>query len=260
MVRCAALRPALAASDAGRDRRELPCRRRDRGAAAGQADLAGALPPLRGGACLHPRRHSHRAHRRRHAIAMQAGDYVCFPGRAEGRALPDQRRACDLPLRDRRREQSERGRGLHRFQQGAGARRWAGARSSTWRRRRGYWDGEDTGLPKGQSPPPRCGSRCPSRRSRPSRRSLSHDVAWEERRGHALRRSLRHLTRAAVGEDYHVGMLIEAPAPGMRLCAAALPHAGGGARPGPRRAGDAAARRRAPRDAGRATMSASRPA
>ena len=28
----------------------------------------------------------------------------------------------------------------------------------------------------------------------------------------------RHLTYAAVGRDYRVGMLIEAPAPGMRLC------------------------------------------
>ena len=44
------------------------------------------------------------------------------------------------------------------------------------------------------------------------------DVAWEETSvGSRFGGRTRHLTRAAVGERYHVGVLIEAPEPGMRL-------------------------------------------
>ena len=55
------------------------------------------------------------------AHPMQAGDYVCFPaGQKAGHCLVNES-ACTLPLRDRGRAQSERGRGLYRLQQGAGA-------------------------------------------------------------------------------------------------------------------------------------------
>ena len=44
------------------------------------------------------------------------------------------------------------------------------------------------------------------------------DVPWEETSvGSRFGGRVRHLTNAAVGERYHVGVLIEAPAPGMRL-------------------------------------------
>lgn len=46
----------------------------------------------------------------------------------------------------------------------------------------------------------------------------SHDVAWTERpHGKGFVDRNKHLTYAAVGEDYHVGVLIEGPPPGMRL-------------------------------------------
>ena len=45
----------------------------------------------------------------------------------------------------------------------------------------------------------------------------AHDVAWDEwRLGPGFVDRNRHLTRAAVGETYRVGILIEGPPPGMR--------------------------------------------
>jgi uncharacterized cupin superfamily protein len=84
--------------------------------------------------------------------------------------------------------------------------------------RRSYWDGENTGLPKGEIPPPDTVGTAPEVPVKPNPPISSHDVAWEDTRegtrfgGHA-----KHLTYAAVGTNYHVGILIEAPAPGMRL-------------------------------------------
>ena len=84
--------------------------------------------------------------------------------------------------------------------------------------RRGYWDGEETGLPPGQSPADDAADEVPESPVEPSRRSPSADVPWEETSvGSRFGGRVRHLTYAAVGERYHVGVLIEAPAPGMRL-------------------------------------------
>jgi uncharacterized cupin superfamily protein len=83
---------------------------------------------------------------------------------------------------------------------------------------RGYWDGEDTGLPKGEVPPADAAGIAPEEPVKPKPPVSSHHVAWHERclaPGFVDRN--KHLTCAAVGEDYHVGMLIEGPRPGMRL-------------------------------------------
>jgi uncharacterized cupin superfamily protein len=81
---------------------------------------------------------------------------------------------------------------------------------------RGYWDGEDTGLAKGEVPPADAVEIAPEAPVRPP--ISSHDVAWHERRlAPAFVDRNKHLTHAAVGEDYHVGILIEGPPPGMRL-------------------------------------------
>src|SRR3546814_19410335 len=48
----------------------------------------------------------------------------------------------------------------------------------------------------------------------------SGDVAWNDEGPPASTRfggRSKHLTSAAVGENYHVGLLIESPAPGKRL-------------------------------------------
>jgi uncharacterized cupin superfamily protein len=86
--------------------------------------------------------------------------------------------------------------------------------------RRGYWDGENTGLPQGEAPPSAAAGDATAAAVKPKPPISSRDVAWnEEGPGEGTRFGGRskHLTFAAVGADYHVGMLIEAPAPGRRL-------------------------------------------
>jgi uncharacterized cupin superfamily protein len=87
--------------------------------------------------------------------------------------------------------------------------------------RRGYWDGEDTGQPPGQSViASSYADPAPETEVKPYPPISSLEVPWEEQAPEGTRFGGRakHLTYAAVGrDDYHVGVLIEAPAPGMRL-------------------------------------------
>ncbi|MDY0871974.1 cupin domain-containing protein [Dongia rigui] len=83
--------------------------------------------------------------------------------------------------------------------------------------RRHYWDGEDTGLPAGQrsqaSPAPALQSA-----DRPHPPINMRDIAWEDQQIDArFGGQAKHLTMAAVGRSYHVGVMIEAPGPGQRL-------------------------------------------
>jgi uncharacterized cupin superfamily protein len=84
---------------------------------------------------------------------------------------------------------------------------------------RGYWDGEETGLPPGEAPPADAAD--PEAPVRPRPPIASDAVPWHD---DGLAGSTRfggrskHLTHAAVGAGYHVGVLIESPAPGRRLC------------------------------------------
>lgn len=83
---------------------------------------------------------------------------------------------------------------------------------------RGYWDGEDTGLPEGQTAPADDMGLAPVAPFNPKLPISSQDVAWET--SHESERfggRAKHLTYAAVGRDYRVGMLIESPAPGKCL-------------------------------------------
>jgi uncharacterized cupin superfamily protein len=85
---------------------------------------------------------------------------------------------------------------------------------------RDYWDGENTGLPQGEAPPSAAESAAPEGPVKPKAPISSQGVAWNEEGAPGSTRfggRSKHLTYAAVGADYHVGMLIEAPAPGMRL-------------------------------------------
>lgn len=82
---------------------------------------------------------------------------------------------------------------------------------------RGYWEGENTGLPDGQVPPDDMGLASVASFT-PKLPVSSHDIPWEA--SHESERfggRAKHLTYAAVGRHYHVGMLIESPAPGKRL-------------------------------------------
>jgi uncharacterized cupin superfamily protein len=85
---------------------------------------------------------------------------------------------------------------------------------------RGYWDGENTGLAAGAIPPSHIVEKPTTSPVKPRPPISSHDVAWTEEgpgSGTKLGGRSKHLTHAAIGEDYHVGMLIESPAPGRRL-------------------------------------------
>lgn len=86
---------------------------------------------------------------------------------------------------------------------------------------RGYWDGENTGLPAGTIAPSHIVEKPIGADTKPKRPISSHDVAWNEEgpgTGTRFGGRSKHLTYAAIGEGYHVGMLIESPAPGRRLC------------------------------------------
>jgi uncharacterized cupin superfamily protein len=84
---------------------------------------------------------------------------------------------------------------------------------------RGYWDGEDTGLPPGVAPP--ADAATPEAPVRPRPPIASDAVDWHDEGvvgSTAFGGRSKHLTYAAVGQGYHVGVLIESPAPGRRLC------------------------------------------
>jgi uncharacterized cupin superfamily protein len=85
---------------------------------------------------------------------------------------------------------------------------------------RGYWDGEDTGLPEEESPYSDAALIASEAPDRPKTPISSDEVEWNvEGEGPRFGGRSKHLTCAALGSgDYHVGMLIESPAPGMRLC------------------------------------------
>ena len=86
---------------------------------------------------------------------------------------------------------------------------------------RGYWDGENTGFPAGTIAPSHIVEKPIQAADKPKPPISSHDVAWNEEgpgSGTKFGGRSKHLTYAAIGEDYHVGMLIESPAPGQRLC------------------------------------------
>jgi uncharacterized cupin superfamily protein len=85
---------------------------------------------------------------------------------------------------------------------------------------RGYWDGEATGLPAGTTAPSHIVAKPIQQDARPKPPIFAHAVAWNEEgpgTGTRFGGRSKHLTAAAVGEDYHVGVLIESPAPGRRL-------------------------------------------
>jgi uncharacterized cupin superfamily protein len=84
---------------------------------------------------------------------------------------------------------------------------------------RNYWDDENTGLPQGQVPPADGKVEADDPNLKPKPPISSDTVAWEDSfSADKFGGRAKHLTFAAVGQGYHVGMLIESPAPGKRLC------------------------------------------
>lgn len=150
---------------------------------------------------------------------MKAGDYVCFPaGQKAGHCLINNSGATCRYLIVGERNPNEVV--VYTDSQKVLVRALGRRAIFDLAARRDYWDGENTGLPKGQLPPSDAADSAPEAPVKPSPPISSHEMAWEEEdapEGTRFGGHLKHLTYAAVGSNYHVGMLIEAPAPGRRL-------------------------------------------
>jgi len=153
------------------------------------------------------------------AFGMTTGDYVCFPaGRKAGHCLVNMSGAtCRyLIVGERKPNEVVVYTDSRKVLVRALGRRAIFDLAAT----RGYWDGEDTGLPEGEIPPSDRDLEAVEERVEPVRPISSKDVAWRmEGEGPRFGGTSKHLTDAALGSGgYNVGVLIEAPAPGMRLC------------------------------------------
>lgn len=150
--------------------------------------------------------------------AMRAGDYACFPaGQAAGHCLVNEGGApCRYVIVGERNPNEV---AVYTDSNKVLVRALGRRTILDLAARRGYWHGEDTGLPAGTAPPDDA-AEAPGAPIEPYAPISAHDVAWnEEGPGEGTRfggRS-RHLTRAAVGATYRVGVVIEAPEPGRRL-------------------------------------------
>lgn len=84
---------------------------------------------------------------------------------------------------------------------------------------RNYWDDEKTGLAAGVQPPADGEIHLDEPGLKPKPPIASDSVAWEDSfAAEKFGGQAKHLTHAAVAEGWHVGMVIESPAPGKRLC------------------------------------------
>lgn len=149
---------------------------------------------------------------------MKAGDYVCFPaGQKAGHCLiNDSDAVCRYVIVGERNPNEV---VVYTDSRKVLARALGRRAIFELSAMRGYWDGEDTGLPAGEAPPSDAvDSGLELTAGSPHPPISLHDAPWEEmREGARFGGRDKHLTRMAVGRDYRVGMRIEAPAPGMRL-------------------------------------------
>jgi uncharacterized cupin superfamily protein len=148
---------------------------------------------------------------------MMAGDYVCFPaGQKAGHCLVNNSGAtCRYVIVGERNPNEV---AVYTDSNKVLVRALGRSAIFDLAATRGYWDGEETGLPKGEIPPTDAVRIAPAAPERPHPPISSDHLAWEETsEGTRFGGRAKHLTYAAVGGHYHVGVLIEAPAPGMRL-------------------------------------------
>jgi len=148
---------------------------------------------------------------------MKAGDYVCFPaGQKAGHCLINTSEAvCRYVIVGERNPNevavyTDSNKVLVR----ALGRRAMLDLAAT----RGYWDGEETGLPAGQAAPREI-SPPPAPAANPKSPISFESVPWEPwSEGSRFGGSVKHLTRALMDRDYRVGVLIEEVAPGKQSC------------------------------------------
>ncbi|WP_448952256.1 cupin domain-containing protein [Labrys neptuniae] len=83
---------------------------------------------------------------------------------------------------------------------------------------RNYWDGEATGADNSAFPRRDVVGELAAEKVQPLAPISSDDVPWRDQgSGPQFGGSSKHLTYAVAGRNYRVGVLIESPAPGMRL-------------------------------------------
>lgn len=151
------------------------------------------------------------------SFSMQAGDYVCFPaGQRAGHCLVNDSDAPCRYVMVGERNQNEVV--VYTDSRKVLVRALGNRALFDLDATRTYWDGEDTGDAPGTPPrntPVRISTEEPEKGRPPI---SSAEVPWdEEGTGPRFGGQSKHLTFAAAGPNYHVGVLIEAPAPGMRL-------------------------------------------
>ena len=147
---------------------------------------------------------------------MKAGDYVCFPaGQKAGHCLVNNSGAtCRYVIVGERNPNEV---AVYTDSKKVLVRALGRDAIFDLAARRGYWDGENTGRPQGERPPSDVVAEALEAPIKPNPPISSHDIAWDERRlGPGFVDRNKHLTYAAIGEDYHIGILIEGPPPGMR--------------------------------------------
>jgi uncharacterized cupin superfamily protein len=148
---------------------------------------------------------------------MKAGDYVCFPaGQKAGHCLINSTQAtCRYVIAgERNPNEVVVYTDSHKVLVRALGRRALLDLAAS----RGYWDGENTGIAPGETTTFDAEPLKITDTVEPKPPISSQDVPWEDSsEGTRFGGRAKHLTYAAVGSNYHVGMLIEEPAPGRRL-------------------------------------------
>jgi uncharacterized cupin superfamily protein len=148
---------------------------------------------------------------------MQAGDYVCFPaGQKAGHTLLNEGSApCRYVIVG---ENNDNEVVVYTDSNKVLVRPLGRRALFDLAATRNYWDGENTGLPQGRLPAADAEVLAADPDLKPKPPIASESVAWEETAiSPKFGGRARHLTYAAVGSGYHVGMLIESPGPGQRL-------------------------------------------
>ncbi len=152
--------------------------------------------------------------------AMKAGDYACFPaGQAAAHCLINE---SDAPCRYVIIGEKNPNEVVAYPDSNKVLVRALGGAILDLGARRNYWDGEETGLPAG-TPGPVDAPAAPMPHAAPRPPISAAAVALEHthgsnKSGGQFGGAAQHLTYAALGRnDFHVGVLIEAPAPGRRL-------------------------------------------
>jgi uncharacterized cupin superfamily protein len=152
-------------------------------------------------------------------FAMQAGDYACFPaGQMAGHCLINETAApCRYVIIG---ENNPNEVVVYTDSSKVLVRSLGNRAIFDMEALRGYWHGENTGLPIDQPPPgtPSLEKIDAARSAAPKPPISSGDIAWFDQEGpKGFGGRAKHLTQSAVGDSYRVGVMIESPAPGCRL-------------------------------------------